>query len=174
MRNRDFMKHAAILRENLYLDSEGNVRRLHDGYYNRFKKDDLVVPFTDPNGYSRIQVPNGIRATIVFHHVVYILAGKEIPLGYELDHIDGNRENNKVENLRVVTREINNKNRKKRSDNTSGITGVCWSESKQRFIVRRTVNGVRVSATLKTLQEALEHLERVTKEDTNYTSRHGQ
>lgn len=41
-----------------------------------------------------------------------------------VDHLDSDRTNNKLKNLRVVTEQENFKNRKKSKRNTSGHTGV--------------------------------------------------
>ena len=41
-----------------------------------------------------------------------------------IDHIDGNRSNNTIKNLREVSTKENNKNQRIRINNTSGITGV--------------------------------------------------
>lgn len=43
-----------------------------------------------------------------------------------IDHIDGDASNNRISNLRLVSASLNSRNRKKRSDNASGATGVCW------------------------------------------------
>lgn len=42
----------------------------------------------------------------------------------QLDHIDRNRQNNKIENLRAATNTTNQHNASTRKDNTSGCTGV--------------------------------------------------
>ena len=72
------------------------------------------------------------RLIFMFHH------------GYfppEVDHIDGNKSNNKIENLRAATHSENLKNQKLRYDNTSGIKNVGWAKREQRWRVRLTVNG---------------------------------
>lgn len=48
------------------------------------------------------------------------------PIGPEMyiDHIDGNRTNNNILNLRVGSREVNARNYSLRVDNTSGVKGV--------------------------------------------------
>lgn len=53
-----------------------------------------------------------------------------------IDHIGGNktRNDNRKANLRVVTFQQNAMNRKKRSDNTSGVTGVSWDKDGQKWI----------------------------------------
>lgn len=58
-----------------------------------------------------------------------------------IDHDDGNRANNREQNLFDVTHAINQKNQKKFVTNTSGETGVCWSERKKRWVVRMRVDG---------------------------------
>ena len=44
--------------------------------------------------------------------------------GKYIDHIDRNKSNNTIENLRLVTNEVNKRNSSKYSNNTSGKTGV--------------------------------------------------
>lgn len=43
---------------------------------------------------------------------------------WQIDHIDGDRSNNRIENLKTVPPSENGKNQKMKSNNTSGVTGV--------------------------------------------------
>lgn len=166
-------KYSQIILEEMYLDQSGIVRRKNDGYLNRFSKHDEVVPFVTKAGYAFIQVPQGIRDAVPFHHVVWILNGKNIPQGMELDHVNENKLNNDISNLRLVTRSTNSRNRKMRNDNTSGVTGIRWSNYHNHWVIRKTVGTKRVSRNRKTLEEALLVLEELTKADSDYTERHG-
>jgi len=52
----------------------------------------------------------GERWSVLVHRVVYLAKHREIPEGYEIDHIDRNTHNNRISNLRAVTRKDNMKN----------------------------------------------------------------
>jgi hypothetical protein len=164
--------HLQTLLNEFYLDTDGEVRRSKDGYLGRFSKNDLAKFFIDSNGYKRIQVPKA-RTTLSKAHLVYVLAGNTIPDHLEIDHIDGNKTNNKIDNLRLVDRQLNCKNRTKRSDNTSGVTGINWSEYHGHYVIRRMIDNRRVSRSRKTMQEALQVLEELKALGDGYTARHG-
>ena len=165
------IKYKDILLKHFYLDKQGEVRRSTDGYYSRFAKGDLAK-FFEHAGYLSIQIPT-IRNTVKKSHLVLLLSGYELQQGEEVDHIDGNRYNDHPSNLRAVTRRINSCNRKKRSDNTSGITGIRWSEYHGHYIIRKTVKGVRLNTSRKTLREAKKVLKECISMDKDYTCRHG-
>lgn len=55
--------------------------------------------------------------------VIYCLVYGSIPIDKLIDHIDGDKFNNKVENLRLVDHEINGRNRKKNKKNKNNKTG---------------------------------------------------
>lgn len=166
-------KYRDILLEEFYLDENQEVRRSKDGYLNRFKKGDLAKFHKGTGGYLNIQIPQGIRRSVKKHELIWILNGKSIPAGYEIDHEDGDKTNNDISNLRLVDRKLNNRNRKKRSDNTSGVTGIRWSEYHKHYVIRRTVGDKRLSRSRKTFDEALKVLEELKQMDTSYTERHG-
>ena len=65
------------------------------------------------------------------------------PCGMQVDHIDRNGLNNTRRNLRVATRSQNMSNQRTRSDSNSGVKGVAWHKSAQKWIVRIRVNGKR-------------------------------
>jgi hypothetical protein len=64
------------------------------------------------------------------HRIVWEIHNGEIPINMQIDHIDGDKNNNTISNLRVVSNKLNSRNSSLRKHNTSGITGVVVNKSK--------------------------------------------
>jgi hypothetical protein len=62
----------------------------------------------------------------------------------QVDHIDGDRSNNRIVNLRAVTHQQNQQNMKRSSRNTSGVVGVSWNSGKNRWDAKISVDGTSV------------------------------
>jgi hypothetical protein len=62
-----------------------------------------------------------------------------------LDHIDRNKQNNKVGNLRAANREVNSWNRDKQQNNSSGYRGVSWGKQNKKWHSYITIKGKRVN-----------------------------
>lgn len=60
------------------------------------------------------------------HRIIWEMHYGPVPAGKEIDHINGKRAENQIENLRLATSGENHRNMGKRSDNTSGTTGVTF------------------------------------------------
>ena len=74
----------------------------------------LVKPRLHPSGYLYygLFVGEGKDKQRLWrrgHRLVYEKFGGKIPNGFEIDHIDGNKHNNDIDNLRAVTRSQNMK-----------------------------------------------------------------
>lgn len=59
---------------------------------------------------------------------------------FVVDHIYGNRNDNRKAFLRLATRTQNNQNKRLRSDNTSGVTGVNYHKKRNSWVARIRVN----------------------------------
>lgn len=75
------------------------------------------------SGYVRVS-NKGIGYTMA-HRIIWEMTNGEIPDGLFIDHINGNRRDNRIENLRLVTQKVNSMNSSLRFDNKSGVTGVA-------------------------------------------------
>lgn len=170
-------QHKDLLKEWFYLDSDGiTVRRAKDGYRGRYKKGDIVQPYKlCSHGYGGVHVPT-TRTTVPYHHLLMVLRGVEISDDLVVDHIDGNTYNNDNSNIRLTTQQMNCKNKRKRCDNTSGITGINKSKDCNSYIVRKQINGKRVylgsRPTLEEAKKLLDSYDDKIRTD-GYTERHG-
>jgi len=77
------------------------------------------------------------------HRVVWAVHQGEWPT-HEIDHINGVKNDNRIENLRAVTRVANSRNLPKRADNSSGVTGVTWNKNALKWTAQITVNTQQV------------------------------
>ena len=80
------------------------------------------------HGYRQVSINNKLYLQ---HRLIWIMHGND-PEDC-LDHIDGDKLNNRIENLRVATVSQNAMNRKRYSNNTSGIKGVNWDKNRSRW-----------------------------------------
>lgn len=90
-----------------------------------------------PNGYLRIVFDGrgylGHRLVWFFVHGVW--PDKQI------DHINGERSDNRIANLRLATCTQNLGNARKPSHNTSGLKGVSWNKATKKWLTQIQVYG---------------------------------
>lgn len=88
------------------------------------------------NYVIRHGLENGKYKTIYMHRVVNCT-----PDGYDTDHINGDKLDNRKCNLRAVTKSQNNCNKSKQSNNTSGYKGVSWHKGSNSWQSYIKING---------------------------------
>lgn len=69
------------------------------------------------------------------HRLAWLYVHGQFP-DQELDHKDGNRDNNSITNLRPATRKQNMENQKLSERNKSGCRGVSWKSSIGKWVVQ--------------------------------------
>ena len=120
------------------------------GVYNNVKKR-CCKPHKNSCGYFRCWV-NGK------HRFVHRLVAQTYIMNYEnlkcIDHIDRDKTNNKLENLRWITHSNNNLNKGKNKNNKLGIKNLSFLERDNCYVFSKHVRGKRYSKTFKTLEEA--------------------
>ena len=74
------------------------------------------------------------------HRAIWAMSYGEWP--NFIDHINGVRSDNRLENLRSVSKSENSQNMCRRSDNITGVTGVCWHAAAQKWVSSICAGGV--------------------------------
>ena len=91
------------------------------------------------NGYLQMQL-KGIN--YYAHRLAYYMYHGVDPLEKCIDHIDGDKANNKINNLRLASNAQNCMNRVNLSiNNTSGVRGVCWDKFYKKWRGVIMING---------------------------------
>ena len=152
----------------------------------RFKGD--MAGNLSKNGYYFYSI-SGL-GTFPVHRIIWKLLHKEdIPIGYVIDHIDGNKLNNKITNLRLVTKSENARNASFYKNNTTGVVGVyldkknkdsfywkaCWMEldGKQKtksFSINKF--GYEYAKEM-AIRYRKEQIDRLNEQGAGYSERHG-
>lgn len=76
------------------------------------------------------------------HRLIFLMHHGYLPP--EVDHINGDRADNRIENLRAANRSENQCNRPALASNTSGYPGVSWHKKSKAWMVRVMKNGKTV------------------------------
>lgn len=144
-------------------------------------------PAGSKNAQGRWQVQVH-QEVFLCHTIIYNMLHGAIPEGKMVDHWDGNPANNAHGNIRAVTRSINNRNKRKMSNNSSGVTGVGFWVLGKATHARASwlgVDGRQVSKTfsvkhyglLPAFAMAVLHRQKMIKklveQGAGYTERHG-
>lgn len=94
-----------------------------------------------PDGYVRVRVMGTMHQA---HRIIYAMHHGPIPDGSEVDHVNGNPSDNRIENLRLASRSQNNQNRTVRRDSTTGIKGVYRRRDGKKWVAEIKVEGKKI------------------------------
>ena len=102
--------------------------------YKRFKKDKPMGHLSN-EGYVVV----GFNKKAQFaHRVIFLMFNGWLPKC--IDHIDGDKSNNKIENLRPSNVHTNAYNQSVREKSFSGIKNVTWNKISKKWLVKLSVN----------------------------------
>jgi hypothetical protein len=109
---------------------------------NGFIKEGRKAGSLNSNGYNRIQF---MKNEVMLHRVAYYMHYGVDPLEKLVDHINGDKADNRIKNLRLVTNQQNLFNKSSLSKrNFSGFTGVFWSKKARKWQVSIVYNGKNI------------------------------
>lgn len=120
-------------------------------------------------GYLRIRVNGKLYMN---HRLIWFMHHGTWPTA--LDHINGDKQDNRIENLRPCTQTQNMQNCKNKKSSTTGVKGVTWNKEKSRYRARLTVKGKeKFVGYYLTLSEAEEAIKVVREEHHKEFANHG-
>jgi hypothetical protein len=118
----------------------------------------------DGSGYLQI----GIKGKYYKNHrLIFLMHHGYLP--ELIDHADGDRQNNKIGNLREATRSQNNYNKKINKSNKSGVKGVSWrpeaNKWRARIYVERKVIMLGMFDSIDDAKKAIEKARKIHHKD---------
>ena len=135
--------------ENYKIYDHGNVKNIITNK--------MLKPRINNRGYNNVDLYNIGKRTKPIHRLV-AEAFLENPDDKRcVDHIDRNKLNNHISNLRYATDSENGMNKSRQSNNTSGIVGVyfCKDRNKGRAVIKKDGNPIHLGY-FETKEEAIE------------------
>lgn len=87
------------------------------------------------NGYYFVDIAfNGVSLAYPVHRIIYAISKGIQDFGDKIiDHIDRDRANNNIDNLRLIELKYNSFNLTLAKNNTSGFTGVSWNKKRKKW-----------------------------------------
>ena len=106
------------------------------------------------DGYRAVKVNGKKHQT---HRLIWIMHNGDIPEGLYIDHKNGIKTDNRIENLRVVNHQQNHFNRTK-------AKGYSWNKQSQKYEAQICVDGVKKHLGYFDLEEDAKEARRIAKE----------
>ena len=135
-----------------------------DGKVQNKKTKRYLKPQPETQGYYRICLCKDGKGK--YHKLHRLLAEHYIPNPDNkpcVDHINRDRKDNRLENLRWATYGENNQNSGVRKNNKLGIKNISYDKRYEGYRYVKGKNGVIISKYFKTLEEAIEYKKNIEK-----------
>ena len=141
---KDKMQKIGIKEMYLPIDDYSNYEVSNYGQVRNRATGRILKPGIDGNGYQFVNLCNeGKVKKLKVHRLVLIaFEGFSNDVNQKfVDHIDNNPLNNCLFNLRWASHQQNNFNTLIRNDNTSGVKGVCFHKTRNKWMAHIKLNG---------------------------------
>lgn len=120
------------LGEHVKLMPDGSIVRTTNAARGPRTEGKRIDNFNSDSGYMQLRIGDRMYRA---HRVVWFLHYGEQPPEY-IDHINGDRTDNRPENLRKACHSTNLANSKRSTRNTSGVKGVHWSKAAGKWVAK--------------------------------------
>jgi hypothetical protein len=129
----DYDQEKGILVWKKRLASDFKTKSLHAIFMSRFSN--KRAGSISAEGYRKITISGHIYSE---HKLIWkLIYNEDVKYPeFEIDHINGVRSDNRIANLRKVTKSDNQRNGSMRKNNKSGVNGVNWCNPKEKWIAR--------------------------------------
>jgi len=123
--------------ENYEISNLGSVRNKKTGR--------ILKYFINKDGYYKVMLWKNNKGFNKKIHQLIAQAFIENPENKQcIDHIDNNRLNNNINNLRWATNQENSQNRQLSSNNTSGVKGVSFHKKANKWQAHIKIDGIKI------------------------------
>lgn len=122
------------------------------------------------SGYVLVRYKRRLRRA---HCIIWEMHNGPIPKGMLIDHLDRVRTNNHIGNLRLGGQDLNQKNRSKQFNNSSGITGISWDKERSKWNAKIQVGGKTINLGRFTDLDEAARVRYQAEKDYGFTPTHG-
>jgi hypothetical protein len=119
--------------------TQNKVTVVDDEYYEELSKFKWYAAEIKPSCFYTIRnyrSEDGKRHSLRLHRVVWEIKNGRIPVGVQIDHINHDTLDNRLENLRLCNTSENQANQRKASNKLSKFKGVTWYKARNKWGVR--------------------------------------
>ena len=96
-----------------------------------------IAGTTSGKGYRMIRLG---KHRFMAHRLAWLFETREDPGAYTIDHINRNKDDNRIENLRLATHQQQRGNQPMCATNTSGFKGVFWNKQRKKWLAQIRIN----------------------------------
>lgn len=126
------------------------------------------------HGYLLIGITyNGKKIKIRAHRLAWYMSTGIYPT-QQIDHINHNRSDNRLENLRECSNQENSKNRSRQTNNTSGITGVYWAKNAKKWGAYFKLDGKKIHLGYFSDKDEATKIAKEVRLANGFTNKHGE
>lgn len=123
-----------VWKERTQTDWDGPLSRLRT--WNTRYAGTVAGRINSQNGYRYVSIAGVFMSA---HRLIWLMVHGTAP--EQIDHINHERDDNRLINLRPATNEINARNITRPQDNTSGRVGVYWHKRAGKWMAQIVVDG---------------------------------